>query len=348
MLETDEPAANFVFAVSASAAMLVAIDRQEANVAGEPLSLAPLDEVRIALVMDNAIDLLMAGNDVVQRLSMGPNPFDRPSPYAQHGFSALIRTRRGDKHATVLFDTGVSREGILYNMDALEIDPSDIQAIVLSHGHADHAMGIPGLLDRLGTRSLPLVLHPDAYLERRLVLPSGMTVQIPPPSEADLRRENVEIVEKAGPSMLVDGMVLVSGEIARTTPFEQGFPIHQAKRNGTWEPDPLIMDDQCAILNVRDKGLVIVTGCGHAGIVNTIRNAQALTGVQQVYAVVGGFHLSGPLFERIIPDTVAALQQIGPRYLMPGHCTGWAATHQLARAMPDAFIANSVGTTLVL
>ncbi len=108
------------------------------------------------------------------------------------------------------------------------------------------------------------------------------------------------------------------------------------------------MDDQCAILNVRDKGLVIVTGCGHAGIVNTIRNAQALTGVQQVYAVVGGFHLSGRLFERIIPDTVAALQQIGPRYLMPGHCTGWVATHQLARAMPDAFIANSVGTTLVL
>jgi 7,8-dihydropterin-6-yl-methyl-4-(beta-D-ribofuranosyl)aminobenzene 5'-phosphate synthase len=148
--------------------------------------------------------------------------------------------------------------------------------------------------------------------------------------------------------MLVDGMVLVSGEVARTTPFETGFAIHQAKRQGDWEPDPLIMDDQCAIVRVRDKGLVIVSGCGHAGIINTIRNAQALTGIDAVYAVIGGFHLTGQLFASRIPATVAALQDIAPRYVMPGHCTGWAATHQIARALPQAFIANSVGTTLLL
>jgi 7,8-dihydropterin-6-yl-methyl-4-(beta-D-ribofuranosyl)aminobenzene 5'-phosphate synthase len=115
-----------------------------------------------------------------------------------------------------------------------------------------------------------------------------------------------------------------------------------------WEPDPLIKDDQCAIVNVRDKGLVIVTGCGHAGIVNIIRNAQAITGIRQVYAVIGGFHLSGRQFEPIIPTTVAALQQLAPRYVVPGHCTGWLATQQIASAMPEAFIANSVGTTFVL
>jgi 7,8-dihydropterin-6-yl-methyl-4-(beta-D-ribofuranosyl)aminobenzene 5'-phosphate synthase len=94
--------------------------------------------------------------------------------------------------------------------------------------------------------------------------------------------------------------------------------------------------------------LVVVTGCGHAGIINIIEHARALTGVDTVYTVVGGFHLTGGLFEPIIPTTTAALQRINPRYVMPGHCTGWSATHQLARAMPDAFIPNSVGTTLML
>jgi 7,8-dihydropterin-6-yl-methyl-4-(beta-D-ribofuranosyl)aminobenzene 5'-phosphate synthase len=163
-----------------------------------------------------------------------------------------------------------------------------------------------------------------------------------------LRRENIEIIEEVGPSMVVDGMLLISGEVARTTDFEKGFPIHYANRHGVWEPDPLIMDDQCAIVHVRGKGLVIVTGCGHSGIINIILHAQALTGVDKVYAVVGGFHLTGGLFEPIIPVTITALQRINPRYVMPGHCTGWSATHQIASAMPEAFIPNSVGTTLIL
>src|SRR5262249_170650 len=157
------------------------------------------------------------------------------------------------------------RKGILNNIDVLEIKPADIQAIVLSHGHADHAMGLPGLIDRLGTRGLPLVLHPDAYLERKLILPNGTEVRMPPPRKPDLRQENIEVIEEVSPSMLVDNMILISGEVARITEFEKGFPIHYAKRDGVWQLDPLIMDDQCAILNVRGKGLVIITGCGHSG-----------------------------------------------------------------------------------
>jgi 7,8-dihydropterin-6-yl-methyl-4-(beta-D-ribofuranosyl)aminobenzene 5'-phosphate synthase len=312
------------------------------------ISLPEVDEVQITLVMDNTIDVLMAGSDVVKRYPLKPNQFDGFQPMAEHGFSALIRLKKGNKEGTVLFDTGVSRRGILNNLDALEINVSDIQAVILSHGHADHALGLPGLIDRVGPRHLPLVLHPDSYLERKIVLPSGAEVNLPPPRKEDLRRENIEIIEEVGPSMLVDGLLLVSGEVARTTDFEKGFPIHFCKREGKWEPDPLIHDDQCAIANVRDKGLVIVTGCGHAGIINIIRNAQRLTGVEKIHAVIGGFHLSGALFEPIIPATTAALQKIGPRYVMPGHCTGWSAVHQIARAMPQAFIPNSVGSRLIL
>jgi 7,8-dihydropterin-6-yl-methyl-4-(beta-D-ribofuranosyl)aminobenzene 5'-phosphate synthase len=312
------------------------------------ISLPEVDEVKIKVVIDNSIDLFMAGTEIAQRLPLGPNPFERPLPMAEHGFSALIEVRQGEKQAGVLFDTGVSRKGILYNLDAMELNASDIQAIILSHGHADHAMGLPGLIDRLGTRRLPLVLHPDAYLERKWVLPNGAEINFPAPKRTDFRRENIELIEEVGPSMLVDSMVLVSGEVARTTEFENGFRIHYAKRNGIWEPDPLIMDDQCAILNIRGKGLTIVTGCGHSGIINIIRHAQHLTGVHTIYAVIGGFHLTGALFEPIIPATVAALQEIKPRYVMPGHCTGWAAIHQIARTMPEAFIPSGVGTTLLL
>jgi 7,8-dihydropterin-6-yl-methyl-4-(beta-D-ribofuranosyl)aminobenzene 5'-phosphate synthase len=314
----------------------------------QTISPLAVDQASISIIMDNCFDLLMASTDVARRFPLGPNPFEKPQPMAEHGFSVLIRVKQGEKEGQVLYDAGVSRRGILYNLDALEIDLRDVQAIILSHGHADHALGLPGVVDRLGTRNMPLVLHPDAYLERKLVLPNGDEIGLPAPKVADFQRENIEIVEEVGPSMLVDGMILVSGEVARTTKFEKGFPIHHAKRYDHWEPDPLIMDDQCALINVKDKGLIVITGCGHSGIINIIRNAQVITGIQEIYAVIGGFHLTGGLFEPIIPATIAALNAIKPRYVMPGHCTGWFATHKIARAMPEAFIPNSVGTTLIL
>ncbi len=315
--------------------------------AQQVIPLLEVDEVRVSIVMDNAVDILMAGTEVARRFPRQPDAFFRPALRAEHGFSALLDVRAGDRSERVLFDTGVSRDGILHNFDLMEIDPLELRAIILSHGHADHALGLQGLLERLGHRRLPLVLHPDAYLERKAVLPTGVEVQLPPPRKSDLRHEGIDVIEEVGPSMLVDDLVLVSGEVARTTSFETGFSSHFAKRGEAWEPDPLIHDDQCAIVNVRGKGLVVVTGCGHAGIVNIVRHAQALTGVQRIHAVVGGFHLTGGHFDKIIPDTVAALKAIGPRYLIPGHCTGWAAMFQLARELPEAYLPNSVGTTYV-
>lgn len=307
-------------------------------------------------MMDNSLDLLIPSSDIAARFIFSPkwlkkfsanaNLFEGPLPYAEHGFSALIEVRSGNRSGTVLFDAGVTSKGLLWNLDALEIDTGGIQAIVLSHGHADHAMGLPGLIQRLGSRNLPIVLHPDAYLDRKLVLPDGTELNLPGPIKQDLRSEHIEVIESIGPSMLIDDMILISGEVSRTTSFEKGFPIHHAHRHDRWEPDPLIMDDQCAIMHVKNKGLIVLTGCGHSGIINIIRNAQLLTGEPRILAVIGGFHLSGAAFEPIIPPTLAALKAIDPRYVMPGHCTGWVATHQIARAMPGAFIPNSVGTAL--
>jgi 7,8-dihydropterin-6-yl-methyl-4-(beta-D-ribofuranosyl)aminobenzene 5'-phosphate synthase len=312
------------------------------------IQLEPVDQATISIVMDNSIDVLLSNTEVAKRFPLGPNPFEVPQPMAEHGFSVLIRTQLGDKEGEVLFDVGLSSRGILYNLDALEINLKAVQAIILSHGHPDHALGLPGVVERLGSRNMPLVLHPDAYLERKLVLPNGDEIGVPAPKLTDFRGENIEIVEEVGPSMLLDGMILISGEVARTTEFETGFPIHYAKRHDQWEPDPLIMDDQFALIHVKGKGLIVITGCGHSGIINIIRNAQIVTGIQKIYAVIGGFHLTGGFFEPIIPATIAELMEIKPRFVMPGHCTGWSATHQIARAMPEAYIPNSVGTTLIL
>ena len=311
-------------------------------------SLAEVDEVQIQIIVDNTFDMLMTSSERAQRYPLRTNLFEIPMPTAEHGFSVLIQARSGDKKGTILFDTGVSRRGLLYNLDALEVPVTDIRAVILSHGHADHALGLTGLIERLGTRKLPLLLHPDALLERKLILPNGSEIQLPPPKIQDFHRENIEIILEPEPSALIDNMILISGEVSRTTGFEQGFPIHHANRNGKWEPDPLILDDQCAIMNVREKGLVIVTGCGHSGIINIVRNAQAITGIQKIYAILGGFHLSGAIFEKIIPQTVEELTKIAPGCIVPGHCTGWVATHRIARVMPDAFIPSSVGTTIHL
>src|SRR5262249_5072128 len=136
--------------------------------------------------------------------------------------------------------------------------------------------------------------------------------------------------------------------VDRATAFERGLPNQEKWDGATWVPDPMIYDDQAVVLHLRDRGLVVLSGCGHAGIVNIVRYAQKLTGVERVHAVLGGFHLSGPAFEPIIGDVCAELSALAPAVIVPAHCTGWRATHTLAAAFPDAFIQNSVGTRLEL
>ncbi|MFQ5978349.1 MAG: MBL fold metallo-hydrolase [Candidatus Heimdallarchaeota archaeon] len=311
------------------------------------INLKSADRVEITTIMDNSLDILLSGNDHVKRFPLQTNSLASPLPIAEHGFSAIVDIKLGGVTRKILFDTGVSENGVLHNLNVLNIKLETIDTIVLSHGHSDHAMGILGLLAKMGRKKIPLILHPDAYLPRKIILPNDLEINIPNPKKEELADQNIELIESVGPSMLFDETSLVSGEIARTTEFETGFPIHYAKRKGSWVPDPLVSDDQCLIINVRNKGLVILSGCGHAGIINTIRNAQNISGIKKIYAVIGGFHLSGAIFEPIIKSTIGELTKIAPAFIVPGHCTGWKATHEIARQLPEAFVQNSVGTTFV-
>jgi 7,8-dihydropterin-6-yl-methyl-4-(beta-D-ribofuranosyl)aminobenzene 5'-phosphate synthase len=314
------------------------------------VALQPIDRLEITVLVDNSIDVFLPGTEEVRRAQLPTElPWgERQALIAEHGYAALVHVQTANRSATLLFDAGISTHGLVHNMDVLEVNPLDLHSIVLSHGHVDHTQGLVGMLKRLGKRRMPILLHPDAFLNRKLVFPDGYEARTPAPDRRLLEQEGVEFIEARGPSYLVEGLVLVTGQIHRSTDFEQGFPIHYAEIHGTWQPDPLIHDDQALVVHVRDKGLVVLTGCGHAGAINTLRYARTLTGIEPIYALLGGLHLTGRLFEPIIPPTIAALKAMAPHLIMPGHCTGWKATHQLARELPEAYIPSSVGTQLVI
>lgn len=311
------------------------------------LTLPAVDGVEITTIMDNTLDLLISSTSLARRFPLPGYGFIRPQLRAEHGVSLLITLIDQGKRETILFDTGVTPEGALHNLAVLGVDLSTIQAIVLSHGHTDHTHGLDGLLNKLGARRMPILLHPDAFLKRRIIYNDNSVLELPPPSLHDLEREGIELLVERGPSFLINGKLLVTGQIERSTAFEQGLKNQQAEIDGTWQPDPWVYDDQALVIHVRNKGLVVATGCGHAGVINILRHARAQTGVEQVYALLGGFHLTGALFEPIIPQTVEALQQINPAVVVPAHCTGWHATQRIAQTMPEAFMPNSVGTTFV-
>lgn len=313
----------------------------------EQATLQPVDSADVTVLVDTFIDMLLAGSDVARRAPMTYDWSERDQLRAEHGYALLLTIQQGDRRQSVLYDAGLGRDTAMYNMDVLEVRPADLRAIVLSHGHADHHAGLEGVVRRVGWSGMPLVLHPDSWRERRIVFPSGAELLMPPPSRADLEAEGVQVVEERGPSLLLDGAVLVSGQTERVTAFEKGFPLQETRTDaGDWEPDPWIWDDQSVIVHVRGKGLVVLSGCSHAGAVNVVRNAQRVTGQAKLHAFVGGLHLTGGLFEPIIPATIAELSAIAPEWVVPGHCTGWRATHELARALPGAYIQSSVGTTL--
>ena len=249
----------------------------------EPIALEPVDALTITTLVDNLTDILLVDEGPAVRPKMGSGP-RVPAPAleggaafdalrAEHGFAALVTFSRGGREHRVLFDTGISPDGLVENMRRLELSPRDVEAIVLSHGHFDHVGGMQGLIRELGTNELPVFLHPEAWNRRRIALPGREPVLIASPSRHALEGAGFEIAERREPSFLLEGALLVTGDVDRTTTFEQGLaPSHQACRDGEWQPDQLVLDDQALVANVRGKGLVVLTGCGHAGIVNTLRH----------------------------------------------------------------------------
>ena len=258
---------------------------------------------------------------------------------AEWGLSILVEA---DGYR-ILLDTGRSFSAA-YNALTLGVDLSQVSKIVFSHGHFDHTGGLLYILKIMKSR-VEVIAHPDIWAVKYAKFPEGREeyIGVPFPKEAaetlgasfNLTREPVWISEN----------IVTSGEIPMTNEYEKIDPILYVKEKGELKPDPL-WDDQALFLK-SEKGLIIILGCAHRGIINTIRHAQKLTGVEPVYAVIGGTHLFGASPQRM-DSTIAELRGVGIQKLGVSHCTGLPPATVLAQAFGEAFFFNNAGTRITL
>jgi len=287
----------------------------------------------ITILVDNYSNAILKGQPGVERMDQHESV-----ALAEHGFSALIELAGRGK--AFLLDAGYTSQALLHNLEAMKVDPDIVDQVIISHGHLDHVAALVPFLREVG-EPLPVWVAPGAFRERWTVRKDGRRIgpQQLPRGEWEAAGARIRLVE--GTAQVADGC-WITGPVPRRTDFEKGVPHAYYKEGGELIHDD-IPDDQSVVLNVSGKGLVVISGCSHAGIVNILHYAREITGVDRVWAVLGGFHLTGAR-SSLIERTVQEVKALEPRMVAPMHCTGFEATELFAREIPQAFVLNSVGT----
>jgi 7,8-dihydropterin-6-yl-methyl-4-(beta-D-ribofuranosyl)aminobenzene 5'-phosphate synthase len=310
-------------------------------------TLNQIDKLEIWTLEDNYIDLVSGDNSAIVARAIPVKDMQLTnSVLAEHGFSAIITTTTKEKPRTMLFDFGFSEDVVARNATALGVDLTKVEVAALSHGHIDHFGGLAQVAVRIGKKGLGLILHPAAFRRNRYIEPmQDIRVRLPALEEEKVEASGFKVTKAKEPLLLLNGDVLFLGEIPRRTSFEKGLPyaFYEEKGQKVWDPTE---DDTAVVMNLGSKGLVVLSGCAHSGMINTVEYAREITGVNKVHAIMGGFHLTGPAFEPVIDDTVKSIKQIGPDYVIPTHCTGRKAILAFEKGMPSQFLVNMSGTKL--
>ena len=305
------------------------------------MQIPALSAVTVEILVDNFFDVFEPSKPgIVERVAPGrlPKPL-----MAAHGLAFWVTLTQNGKATRILMDTANSPLPLFNNLEALGHEPKEADALVVTHGHPDHYGGLLEFLDRRKS-PLPVYLHEDAYLPKVLITPRG---RIGPwkLERRELESRGVDLHENRGP-VLVQDLALLTGTVEATTPYETPLPGAKRVVNGTEEHDTF-SDEQALVMNVKDRGLVVIGGCCHPGVVNMVKYAQKLTGVQKVAAILGGFHLTVG-GDHLIKETIQGLRELNPGIILAGHCTGFKALTQLALNLPDTFMVSCVGTKLIV
>lgn len=311
--------------------------------------------VEITVLVDNRADLIVESRETVKRYTEDPL-------LAEHGFAALVDLKEAGLR--ILWDAGITEGSLMENAKRMEIDLTTVDKIALSHGHGDHYAALTAVIKEIAPRPtprewskdtplaemrawvrgqrVPLIAHPAALRERWAIDKDGKKHGPYIVPRAEWEAAGAEVILTEGPYELGPGC-WTTGAVPRRSFEKVGTPSSRAYRDGDRFVRDHIEDDQSIVINVKDKGLVVLTGCAHAGVVNTVRYAQEISGVDRVWAILGGFHLA-PAKDEEIQRTIDEVMRVGPAMVVPSHCTGFKAISQFAQQMPNEFVLGVVGT----
>jgi 7,8-dihydropterin-6-yl-methyl-4-(beta-D-ribofuranosyl)aminobenzene 5'-phosphate synthase len=336
---------EFLTATAATGAVLLAGDIWRGSaMAQEAVKIPEAEKIVITVITDNLADATRPHYKIARR-PVGTTSVLEGALHAEHGLSYHIETLVNGQSHSFMFDFATDFQGVRRNIELLKIDLSKIEAIALSHDHYDHQAALVEILKANRgkiPKGIPFFVGDQFFVGTYARRPDGRIASL-----LALKREDIEelgfvkIVEVKEPTPIIPGAYL-PGKVEQVTDYEKIPPQFVAKRGNEFVQETF-PGEQAVILNAKAKGLVVLSGCAHRGIVNTVKHAQRMTGMEKVHAVIGGFHLTGAKPE-LIQKTIADIKAIGPDYIVPTHCTGFEAIAAFAQAMPEQFILNTAGT----
>jgi 7,8-dihydropterin-6-yl-methyl-4-(beta-D-ribofuranosyl)aminobenzene 5'-phosphate synthase len=312
-------------------------------------------DVAITVLVDNRADILVRSTATVKY-------FTDELLLAEHGFAALVDLRTDGLR--ILWDAGGTRIALMENLRRMQVAPESITAIALSHGHFDHTAAVTDLLREMDLRPksrkwepsapmeemrrwaegrrVPVITHPSAFRERwRQSRDGSRQGPTPPPPRAEWEALGAQVITTEERYELAAGC-WTTGPVPRASFEKSGVSPSMIYRDGDAFRRDLVDEDQAIVINVRDKGLVVLAGCAHSGIVNTVNRARELSGVERVWAILGGFHLAHATDDEL-RATIDAVKSFQPILVVPSHCTGFRAVCRFAAELPNAFMPNVVG-----
>jgi 7,8-dihydropterin-6-yl-methyl-4-(beta-D-ribofuranosyl)aminobenzene 5'-phosphate synthase len=326
----------------ATGALLVAGEGTKGRVMADNISkIVEVDKLNIWVLTDNYFDTLRPDSKIGKRYRVVPGK----SIHAEHGLAYYVETVVNGKTSTCMFDYGLDPAGVMNNIGLLGLDLSKASAFSLSHGHFDHFMAALEILKKNQgkiAKGTPFYVGQEAFNHRYGLRPGGKELSdLGQLKKEDLESLGLKVMEVQQPTQIISGAYF-TGDIERLTSYEKVPPTLLIKRGEKPEPDDF-RGEQAFFFQVKGKGLVVLSGCAHAGIVNTVKQAAKVSGTIKVHAIMGGFHLANAKPD-IIEKTVADIQAMKPDFIVPTHCTGFEAVTAFQKAMPNEFILNTAGT----